>query len=66
MSICSFHCFALWLSSSPNRQPTKYIEQVLFKSKKNGRYKEKSDKFFVFDSEKHKKGNIFFLKKEQK
>ena len=29
---------------------------------KNGRYKEKSDKFFVFDSQKHKIRNIFFFK----
>jgi len=34
---------------------------------KNGRYKEKSDKFLVFDSQKHKIRNIyFFFKKEQK
>ena len=33
---------------------------------KNGRYKEKSDKFFVFDSQKHKIRNIFFFKKRNK
>ena len=65
MSICSFHCFALWLSSSPNRQPTKYIEQVLFKSKKRT-LQRKIRQFFVFDSQKHKIRHIFFFKKGTK
>ena len=33
---------------------------------KNGRYKEKSDKFLVFDSQKHKIRNIYFFLKRNK